>query len=207
MADVRVAEVSEADVGVADIAVADIPAAYVAKPEVEDLGVVDEAGDRSTDIPSAGEIGRHRKPKRARIDKAGDSVTEVEPAGDQLAEVLDARDSRASRGEVEEAGTIAAHVANARHGTGTGVEESRRRGGRRVPESGAAGISMSGILIGNRPPVPAISISGSGPLPRLMPILGRTIEMFGKLNASSVAALNGMPIKKISPVISGNLKP
>lgn len=74
-------------------------------------------------------------PKRARIDKAGDSVTEVEPAGDQLAEVLDARDSRASRGEVEEAGTIAAHVANARHGTGTGVEESRRRGGRRVPES------------------------------------------------------------------------
>lgn len=51
MADVRVAEVSEADVGVADIAVADIPAAYVAKPEVEDLGVVDEAGDRSTDIP------------------------------------------------------------------------------------------------------------------------------------------------------------
>ncbi|COW61376.1 Uncharacterised protein [Mycobacterium tuberculosis] len=75
------------------------------------------------------------------------------------------------------------------------------------PNPGAAGISMSGILIGNRPPVPAISISGSGPLPRLMPILGRTIEMFGKLNASSVAALNGMPIKKISPVISGNLKP
>lgn len=207
MADVRVAEVSEADVGVADIAVADIPAVYVAKPEVEDLGVVDEAGDRSTDIPSAGEIGRHRKPKRARIDKAGDSVTEVEPAGDQLAEVLDARDARASRGEVEEAGTIAAHVANARHGTGTGVEESRRRGGRRVPESRGRRYIDEWNLIGNRPPVPAISISGSGPLPRLMPILGRTIEMFGKLNASSVAALNGMPIKKISPVISGNLKP
>ncbi len=98
MADVRVAEVSGRRWGRRYCRGRAFPAA-VAKPGYEDLGVVDEAGDRSADIPSA-EIGGRHQPKNVLHDKAGDSVTEVEPAGDQLAEVLDARDSRASRGEV-----------------------------------------------------------------------------------------------------------
>ncbi|MCV7121973.1 hypothetical protein H7H53_02190 [Mycobacterium lacus] len=76
------------------------------------------------------------------------------------------------------------------------------------PKPGAAGMSMIGIVIGPRPPVPVMSIRGPGLVPMLIAIAGRAIEMLGKLIALSLTTPE-MPAPKMvmSTVTAGIWKP
>ncbi len=133
-----VAEVSEADVGVADIAGPTFPLPTL-NPRLSDLGVVDEAGDRSTGYPPPGEIGRHRFLRAHRTDKAGDSVTgKLNPPP---AEVLTP--------EIPELPEVRLKKLNRRCLTPDTVPVPALKnpddGWSTAPNPGAAGISMSGI--------------------------------------------------------------